>query len=162
MTETRKNSILEALKGRLVSAYEFRGELTLIVKKEDVRGVLRTLKETFSYDMLTDLCGVDLREPPRFAVVYHLHSMKYGDRIRVKVRVEDGDEVETVSDMWGCADWLEREAYDMFGIRFKGHPDLRRILLTDDFVGYPLRKDFPTEGYDFDRPFEVRLEEEMA
>lgn len=164
MTEERKRALLARLGKDLLQMVESRGELTLLASKEKVKDVLRTLKEeeTLSYDMLTDLCGVDLGGTPRFEVVYHLHSMKYNDRVRVKVRIGESDEIETVSDLWGNADWLEREAYDMFGIRFKGHPDLRRILLSEDFVGHPLRKDFPTEGYDFEKPFEVRLEEEMA
>jgi NADH-quinone oxidoreductase subunit C len=110
--------------------------------------------------MLIDLCGVDyFGENPRFEVVYLIRSMRDGDRVRIKVRVE-GEELETVSDLWSAANWLERETYDMFGIKFKNHPDLRRILLPEDFNGHPLRKDFPVEGFDFDRPFEVKLEEE--
>jgi NADH-quinone oxidoreductase subunit C len=76
--------------------------------------------------------------------------------------VAEGAAPDTVSDIWKAADWLEREVYDMFGIRFSDHPDLRRILLTDDFVGHPLRKDFPLKGVDFDKPFPVCLEEEKG
>jgi len=114
-----------------------------------------------SFEMLTDQFGVD-RYPdiPRFELVYLLNSLFRRERLTVKVRVADGEVFPTMSDIWLAADWFEREIYDMFGIRFSGHPDLRRILLEDDFEGHPLRKDFPTEGYDFDKPFTVVLEEE--
>ena len=110
--------------------------------------------------MMTDLFAVDRHgSDPRFEVVYLLNSLDLKERLVVKVRVADNEPVPTVSDLWRAADWLEREAYDMFGVRFENHPDLRRILSVEDFDGYPLRKDFPTEGYGFDEPFVVRLEE---
>ncbi|MDZ4163935.1 MAG: NADH-quinone oxidoreductase subunit C [Smithellaceae bacterium] len=114
------------------------------------------------YDMLTDLFGVDrgLTESHRFEVVYLLTSLRYNRRLSVRLTLKEGETPATVSDIWQAANWLEREAYDMFGLVFSDHPDLRRILLEDDFTGHPLRKDYPTEGYDFDRPFIVKLEED--
>ena len=115
------------------------------------------------YDLLVDIAGVDLgNESPRFLVVYLLHSMKYNNRLGIKIAVPEGAAVESVSDLWKAADWMEREVYDMFGIKFSHHPDLRRILLPDDFVGHPLRKEYPLKGVDFDKPFPVCLEEEKG
>ncbi len=99
---------------------------------------------------------------PRFEVVYLMSSTALGERLAVKVRVRENETVPTVSDLWRAAEWLEREAYDMFGIVFENHPDLRRILMVEDFDGYPLRKDFPTEGYGFEEPFRVNLDEGPA
>jgi NADH-quinone oxidoreductase subunit C len=141
-----------------------------IVGKERLRDVLSFLKgdESLLYVMMTDLFAVDLSGlqagagKPRFEVVYLLNSLKLKERIVVKVRVNEGEAVPTVSDLWRAAEWLEREAYDMFGIPFENHPDLRRILMVEDFDGYPLRKDFPTEGYGFEEPFKVDLESEST
>ncbi len=148
---------------QILSLKEEKGEITLLVKLEGLKNLLKALRydDEMAYDMLIDLCGVDyLGEDPRFEVVYLLRSLRDGDRLRIKVRLNEDQEIETVSDLWRAAEWLERETYDMFGIRFANHPDMRRILLPDDFNGHPLRKDFPAEGYDFDKPFEVKLEEE--
>lgn len=162
-----KKEKLEKLKSRfgdkIVAVKEERGETTVVIDLSIQKELLRELRmdEGFSYDMLVDLCGVDyFKDKPRFGVVYLLRSLKDGDMVRIRVRLDESDQIETVSDLWKAANWLEREVYDMFGIKFKDHPDLRRILLSDDFVGHPLRKDFPAEGYDFDKPFEVHLEEE--
>jgi len=112
-----------------------------------------------AFDMLTDLFGVDHNSAKeRFELVYLLNSLSKQCRLTVKVRINEGEGFPTVSDIWLAADWFEREIFDMFGIRFSNHPDLRRILLEDDFEGHPLRKDFPTEGYGFDKPFAVHLE----
>ncbi len=142
---------------------EFRGETSITVDAGHVRDMMAFLKssENLSYDLLLDLVGIDFgNKSPRFMVAYLLHSMKFNNKLRIKVAVEEGGSLETVSDIWKAADWLEREAYDMFGLQFRNHPDLRRILLEDDFVGHPLRKDFPLEGFDFENPFKVCLEEE--
>jgi len=154
-----KEKFPEAVRG----VEEFRGETTVTVDKGRLRAVLKFLKEseTLLYDLLVDVAGVDSGSgSPRFLVAYLLHSTKFNNRLRIKIRVAEGAALDTVSDIWKAADWLEREVYDMFGIRFSDHPDLRRILLTDDFVGHPLRKDFPLKGVDFDKPFPVCLEEE--
>lgn len=156
-----KEKFPEAVRG----GEEFRGETTVAVDKGQLRAVLKFLKEseTLLYDLLVDVAGVDSgNRSPRFKVVYLLHSMKFNHRLRIATGVAEDAELDTVSDIWKAADWLEREVYDMFGIRFSDHPDLRRILLTDDFVGHPLRKDFPLKGVDFDKPFPVCLEEEKG
>jgi NADH-quinone oxidoreductase subunit C len=131
---------------------EFKGMLTITVPKEDILDLMKYLKKhkKFQFDYLTDLTGVDyldMEREPRFAVVYHLFSLKNNFRIRVKAMVpEDDMEVDSMASLWKGAVWLEREAFDMFGFKFKGHPDLRRILLPDNFEGYPLRKDYPLRG----------------
>ncbi len=131
----------------------FRGEVTLEVRPEDIVEVCRFLRDDpeLSFDYLTDLCGVDYypREP-RFQVVYHLCSLKTRLRLRLKVSLP-GDSgrsprASSVFSVWKAADWLEREAFDMYGIIFEGHPDLRRILLTPEWEGHPLRKDYPLRG----------------
>lgn len=131
---------------------EFQGMLTISVKKDEILRLMKYLKEhpEFSFDYLTDLTGVDYLDmeiEPRFAVVYHLYSFKNNYRIRVKALVpEDDVEVDSMSSLWKGAIWLEREAFDMFGFQFRGHPDLRRILMPDNFDGFPLRKDYPVRG----------------
>ncbi len=145
-------------------AFEQAGGLTAVIAGKDVlRDLLLFLKtdEALAYSMLTDLFAVDrYGSDPRFEIAYLLNSLQLMERLVVKVRIADGDSVPTVSDMWRAADWLEREAYDMFGLCFENHPDLRRILTVEDFDGYPLRKDFPTEGFGFETPFRVKLEED--
>jgi len=140
------------------------GEPSVMVDRGSIRDALDHLKydRDLSFDMLVDLFCVDyMGEEPRFEVVYILRSTKHNARIVVKTKTgEEG--LGTVSDMWPAADFLEREIYDMYGLPFANHPDLRRIYTDDDFVGYPLRKDFPLEGQDFDKPFVVNLEEEKA
>lgn len=156
-------ALKESFRDALQKVEEFRGEISVTVDKNKIREVMFFLRDTLSYDMLTDLCGVDYcPDTPRFEIVYLLRSSRSGNRIGIKTRVHDNEDIDTVMDIWRAADWLEREVYDMFGIRFNNHQDLRRILLPDEFVGHPLRKDFPTEGSDFDRPFSVQLEEELS
>lgn len=159
--ELLKAQFPEAVRG----VAEFRGETTVAVDKGQLKAVMRFLKESeaLRYDLLVDLAGVDLgSESPRFKVAYLLHSMKFNNRLRIETRVAEGAELETLSDIWKAADWMEREAYDLFGIKFGNHPDLRRILMPEDTAGHPLRKDFPLKGIDFDRPFPVCLEEEKG
>ncbi len=157
---------IERLTGRFGASLSYEqagGKPAVIAGKNALRDVLLFLKtdEALLYTMMTDLFAVDRNaSDPRFEVVYLLNSLHLKERLVVKVRVADGEPVPTVSDLWRAADWLEREAYDMLGVRFSNHPDLRRILCVEDFDGYPLRKDFPTEGYGFEEPFVVRLEQE--
>jgi NADH-quinone oxidoreductase subunit C len=123
---------------------------TLRVRAEDILSLCRFLRDTpaLAFNYLVDLCGVDhYPQEPRFEVVVHLRSMKSKAMLRLKVSLPGDDpHVASVTAVWKGADWLEREAFDMFGIRFDGHPDLRRILLTPDWQGHPLRKDYPLRG----------------
>ena len=157
--------IAQAFKERfpdeLISMREFRGDLSITVKRESSKEVLRALKNdpAFDFKMLLDVTAVDYlsERASRYDVVYHLLSLSNKHRLRLKVPVPGDDPtIDSVIDVWKGADWSEREAYDMFGIQFKGHPDLRRILTHAQFVGNPLRKDFPpgqrtmcTETVDF-------------
>lgn len=134
----------------------FRGETTIYVIKKDIFEICKYLYSDpdLKFNFLTDLCGVDyFPETPRFEVVYTLCSFERKERIRLKIRVDEKESVPSVESIWKAANWLEREVFDLFGIRFDNHPDLRRILLWDGFEGHPLRKDFPVEGPDFDKPF---------
>jgi len=136
---------------------------SVVVDKAKILEVLFFLKADpdCAFDMLTDLFGVDNnKEKPRFELIYFLNSFRNKMRLAVKVGLDDGESVPTASGIWKAAEWFEREIYDMFGIRFEGHPDLRRILLDEEFEGHPLRKDYPVEGPDFDKPFAVELGEE--
>ena len=128
------------------------GDDTLVLKPESWKAVARFLKDDSQCDMsmLTDLTAVDYPDrDPRFEVVAHFYSLSRGHRLRLKARIGDREgetvELETLTDLWASANWLERECYDMFGVKFLGHPDLRRILLYPEFEGYPLRKDYPAE-----------------
>jgi NADH-quinone oxidoreductase subunit C len=148
--------ILADLHARFASAtvetHAHRGDATLTVAREALPGVLRACRDepALSFDVLMDLTAVDYskypgrEDGPRFEVVYHLYSIPKNHRLRVKVRVEEDDAVvPTALTLWPIANWFEREVWDMFGIRFEGHPDLRRLLLYEEFVGHPLRKDYP-------------------
>lgn len=149
-----KDTILTKLtskfgEGSFVSS-EFRNELTIVVPPDRINDVCRFLKEEpdLSFDFLADLCGIDMNTPEkRFGVIYNLFSLKNKYRIRLKVVVEEKNPVvPTVTTVWGTANWHERETYDMFGIVFDGHPDLRRVYMPDNYEHHPLRKDFPLMG----------------
>lgn len=141
--------LLDEHAGAVVATHAQHGDATAVVEPAQLVAVLRFLHDdaACAFDMLSDLCAVDLLpEKPRFEVVYHLLASGTMQRVRVKVRVaEDDPELDTAVPVWPAADWMEREVYDMYGIRFRGHPDLRRILMYDGFEGYPLRKDYPKE-----------------
>ncbi|MCY7375902.1 MAG: NADH-quinone oxidoreductase subunit C [Pyrinomonadaceae bacterium] len=127
------------------------GEVTIFVPRESIVDVCWVLKTQHDFNMLADLCGADRgpEEDPRFEVNYHLFSTKHHNRLRLKVLVsEDDAHVPTVVTVWKTANWHERETYDLFGVIFDGHPDLRRILLPSDFDGHALRKDYPLRGYE--------------
>ncbi len=128
---------------------EFRGDVAVCVSDAShIAEVLRHAQGKLGFEMLLDICGVDhLGEEPRFEVVYHLYSFAARQYLRVKTRVgEEKPELPTVSAIWKAADWHEREIFDMMGIRFAGHPDLRRILMWDSYPHFPLRKEFPLAG----------------
>jgi NADH-quinone oxidoreductase subunit C len=143
--------LIEKLKQRfggvVLRVEEARGEETVTVARDTALETLRVLRDDpeFAFDMLIDVTAVDwLDRQPRFDVVYHLKSIARGHRLRVKIEVAADDAwVHSAYPVWKSADWLERECYDMFGIQFRAHPDLRRILLYDSFTGHPLRKDYP-------------------
>ncbi len=139
-----------ALPGVVLAAKELVGQVTVETPPDRVVEVLRFLKEQEAFTYLVDLTAVDWKSRvPRFDVVYWLHSFeKDNSRIRVRTGVADGAECPTASGTFLTANWMEREVWDLFGIPFAGHPDLRRILTWDGFQGHPLRKDFPVEGID--------------
>ena len=128
------------------------GEVTVVAKREGLVELMTFLRDepSLRFNYLSDIGGLDLGEfaSPRFAIAYQLYSLEHNHRLRVKVFVEEDDAVvPTMWGVWKTSNWLEREIYDMFGVTFEGHPDLRRILMPADYEGYPLRKDFPLKGY---------------
>lgn len=139
-----------AVPGAVVEAVEMAGQVTVVVPLEALLPVCRALKDTLGYGFLVDLTVVDwqAREAGRFDLVYWLHRHRDETRLRLKVRAAEGQEVPSVTGVWKVADWMEREAFDMFGVYFAGHPNLERILTWEGFSGHPLRKDFPIEGVD--------------
>ncbi len=148
-------SMTSAIEGRTMAL----GELTLKARAGDIYTVLRFLRDDprCKFTTLIDICGVDYPErEKRFDVVYHLLSMQLNHRIRIKVKTDEQTPVPSVVDIYPCADWFEREAFDMYGILFANHPDLRRILTDYGFQGFPLRKDFPLSGH-----VEVRYDPEQ-
>jgi NADH-quinone oxidoreductase subunit C len=133
------------------------GELTLTGPADKIVEALTYLRDVQGFHQLVDLCGADYPErPKRFDVVYHLLSMTRNRRVRIKVQADEDTAVPSVVGVFPAADWFEREAFDMYGVFFDGHPDLRRILTDYGFHGHPLRKDFPMTGY-----VEVRYDEEL-
>jgi NADH-quinone oxidoreductase subunit C len=128
------------------------GEVTIIANREGLVELMTFLRDepTLLFHYLSDIGGLDLGEfaSPRFAVSYQLYSLEHNHRLRIKVFLEEEDaHLPTMWNVWKASNWLEREIYDMFGVTFTGHPDLRRILMPADYDGYPLRKDFPIKGY---------------
>jgi NADH-quinone oxidoreductase subunit C len=154
MTE-KLHAFVDTLKseneGWVTSVAEAFGEVTVTVPRESIVDVCRFFRDKHGFDLLADLCGCDRgpEEDPRFEVNYHLFSTTHYGRLRLKVLLsEDAANVTTVTQIWKTADWHERETYDLVGITFDGHPDLRRILLPSDFDGHALRKDYPLRGYE--------------
>jgi NADH-quinone oxidoreductase subunit C len=155
MTSREAVDKLKARYGEAIGApVEFRGEITVTVAREKIVEACRFLKADCGFDMLTDLSGVDnYGEDPRFEVDYQLYSFPHRCRLRLKVRISEEDmTVDTVTGVWRTANWHEREAFDMFGIRFRGHPNLKRILMWEGYPYYPLRKEFPLAGLPAELP----------
>ena len=153
--EHAKASLGDAVKGARITL----GELTLDVERDQIVEVLTFLRDDTSclFEVLIDICGVDWpARPNRFDVVYHLLSPRLNQRIRIKLQTDELTPVPSTVGVFSASDWFEREAYDMYGILFSGHPDLRRILTDYGFQGYPLRKDFPLTGY-----VEVRYDDDQ-
>jgi NADH-quinone oxidoreductase subunit C len=149
------NVVAESLRSwnpqAVAEVIEFRGETTIVVPRELIRTAAERCREDgkLQYNLITDATCVD-RFPiePRFELNYHLVSIPRREKVRLKVRLFGNDAVvDSLVPVWPGANWLEREIFDLFGIRFTGHPDLRRILLPDDWEGHPLRRDYPVEGY---------------
>ena len=151
-------ALLEHLRARfgqgIVETHDFRGEHTAVVDRRALAEILRFCRddEALRFDVLMDLTAVDYsmfpgrEDGPRFEVVYHLYSIAHNHRLRLKTRVDEDDAVvPTVVPLWPIADWFEREVWDMFGVRFEGHPNLKRLLMYEEFVGHPLRKDYPIQ-----------------
>ncbi len=167
-----KERVKDILGDDLLVMAEFRGDLCIEVPSKRLTQVLARLKEEGGFDFLSDIIGIDNIDlyvkkakkgkkeadekedvvdigppPPRFEVIYLLLSLSTNERLQVKVSVpEDNLELPSITSIWRAANWPEREVYDMFGIRFKGHPNLRRLLMWDEFQDHPLRKDYPLEG----------------
>ncbi|KXK13631.1 MAG: NADH (or F420H2) dehydrogenase subunit C [Chloroflexi bacterium OLB15] len=150
----------ELLPGVLKGTHEFRGELTLIVDPADVERAVRFLRDTrgLIFNYLSDISAVDYFDPikgygdygdrpARFGVSYHLYSLLYNRRIRLKTFVDEDVAIPTITTLWDGANWLEREIFDMMGIPFEGHPNLRRVLMPEDWEGHPHRRDYPL-GYE--------------
>jgi len=131
----------------ILETHSYRGDETAIVKKDDILNICKFLRDDAEllYNFMMDITAVDyLGQELRFEVVYHFYSLAFNRRFRIKARVSESDCcIDSVVSIWPSADWFEREVYDMYGITFKGHPELRRILLYEDFQGHPLRKDYP-------------------
>jgi len=139
-------AVREQFPAGVVGVGECRGQHWVEVSPDALVAVCRWLRddEARAYDYLVDVTAVHWPDDPRpIEMVYHLYSYATGDRLRIKLRVGEGDSVPSLAGLWKSADWNERETYDMFGIRFDGHPDLRRILMPDDYTDHPLRKEFP-------------------
>lgn len=156
--EVLKSAVAHALGDKVVSTKIALGELTIVCKSAHLLEVMTTLRDhaELSFEQCIDVCGLDYsaykdqpQDGARFAVVYHLLSLVHNVRLRVRVFAEDDNfpVLPSVVDIWNTANWFEREAFDLFGIIFEGHPDLRRILTDYGFVGHPFRKDFPLSGH---------------
>jgi NADH-quinone oxidoreductase subunit C len=150
-------SIKSALGGAVVESVMARGELTIEVRAAEILRVMLHLRDQAEFKILVDICGVDWpQREKRFDVVYHLLSLTRNARIRVKAKVGEGEGLPSVIGVYPAAGWFEREAFDMYGVAFADHPDMRRILTDYGFSGYPLRKDFPLTGY-----VELRYDDEL-
>jgi len=134
---------------KVLSTHEYRGDATAILDRAALVDVCKLLRDDpeLAFDFLMDVTAVDyIGRVPRFEVVYHLYSLAKNHRVRIKVPLEESDpKLPSVVALWPSADWLERETYDMYGVRFEGHPNLKRIYLYEQFEGHPLRKDYPKE-----------------
>ena len=146
--------LVERFDRHIVETHAYRGDHTAVVGREALSDVLSFCRDdgALHFDVLMDLTAVDYlryrgrEDGPRFEVVYHLYSIRHNHRLRVKTRVDEDDAVvPTAVPLWPIANWLEREVWDMFGVHFAGHPDPRRLLMYEEFVGHPLRKDYPID-----------------
>ncbi len=135
----------------IVAAGRDRGEVTLEISPEKIREACRFLKQERRFERLSGITAVD-RHPaePRFEIIYQLHSISNNERLRLKCRLPgEAPEIDSVTGVWRTADWYEREVFDLFGVTFRGHPNLKRIMMPEDWEGHPLRKDYPVHGYKY-------------
>lgn len=150
MKEKISEILISKFSDRIIIEKEVIDCVTVSLKsKDDLVSFMEYLKENeeLSFDLIADITALDYpNKTERFVLVYHIFSIKNKERIRIKLPIKDGESVKSVTPIWRGAEWLEREVYDMFGISFDGHPDLRRILMTEDYKYHPLRKDFPLTG----------------
>ena len=156
MAVSSLSQAVSALEGRfkVLKKTEFHGETSLTVERSAIKEIALFSRDTLGFTYLVDISGVDhFGDEPRFEVVYELYQFEKGDYLRLKIAVSEDDlTVPSVSEVWPTADWHERETFDMFGIKFSGHPDLRRILMWEGYPYYPLRKDFPLAGLPSEMP----------
>ncbi len=159
----KQNAKLADLASRLgkvsgvTSAHTLNGELNIIIQSSEIISILKNLQTIEGFSTLIDITAVDYPEnAQRFEIIYHLLSMNNNIRIRIKTAIKDGQSIQSAVEIWPVANWFEREVFDMYGVLFENHPDLRRILTDYGFEGHPLRKDFPLTGYQ-----EVRYDEEQ-
>ena len=146
-------ALQEKFPAAVLTVTEFRGETTVLVKVENLEPLMRWLRDELAFDLLLDVSSVDhLGREVRFEMVYELYSLTTRAHLRIKAEAAEDQEVPTVSHLWPTANWHEREVFDMMGLRFRGHPDLRRILMWDGYPHFPLRKDFPLAGIPTDMP----------
>ena len=148
MTEERLNSIKDILKGKEVVFGDVNGTPDITIKKEEVMNVCKMLRDEAGMDWLVDAVSVDrFKKQDRFEMIYNLRSTKTRDRLFIRIKLDSKEpSMESLTQVWDSANWYEREAYDMMGINFINHPDLRRMYMPDDYEYYPLRKDFPLMG----------------
>lgn len=153
-SEESIESLEKSFPGKFENKAEFRGETTFTIAADDVVEIAKFCRDRLLFDYLLDITSIDnFGDEPRFEIVYHLYSMPNGVHLRLRLKLsEEVGAVHTVSEIWPTANWHEREIYDMMGVKFTGHPDLRRILMWDGYPFYPLRKDFPLAGLSSDMP----------
>lgn len=140
------DTLKEKFGDAIIDVTEFRGETTVHVKPESIVDVCTFLRDdpSAAYNFMSDISAVDIfPHEPRFQVNYHLYSMSHNTRLRLKVSVRENVSIPSVTAVWPAANWAERETYDLFGVKFSDHPDLRRLLLPDDYLGHPMRRDAP-------------------
>ena len=153
-SEELSRSLGQGFGSKIQNKTEFRGETSYTISANDLREIATFCRDELKFDYLIDITSIDdFGEEPRFEIVYHLYSLPHAVHVRLKLKVpEEAVAVDTVSDIWPTANWHEREIYDMMGLKFNGHPDLRRILMWDGYPFFPLRKDFPLEGLPSEMP----------
>jgi len=152
--EEALDSLGKSFEEKIQSKTEFRGETTCTIAASDLREIAKFCRDELSFDYLIDITSIDnFGYDPRFEIIYELYSMPHAVHLRLKLHIsEEVGAVDTVSDIWPTANWHEREIYDMMGIKFNDHPDLRRILMWDGYPFFPLRKEFPLEGLPSEMP----------